>query len=58
MDEPPIFMNRISLLCNGEEILGISCNLERPKNSEEMIQLIRRLLEMMEAPTVPEDRDL
>jgi hypothetical protein len=51
-------MNRISLLCNGEEILGISCNLERPKNSEEMIQLIRRLLEMMEAPTVPEDRDL
>ena len=46
--------HRLTLLHDGKEIMGCTITSKRPENHEQMTELIRELLRMMEAPTVPD----
>lgn len=46
--------HRLSIRHDGVEIIGITVACKRPENHEQMTALIRELLAIMEAPTVPD----
>lgn len=46
-------VNRLSILFNGELILGADVTLERPKDDKEMKKLIKTLLQVISAPRTP-----
>lgn len=45
--------NRLQVLHNGVEIIGMSTKAKRPENDEEMVDMLRELLAMVTAPRTP-----
>lgn len=50
--------NRVDIRFNGEVILGVSLNCERPKNSNEIRDILKDLVNFLDAPIVEDDRVL
>jgi len=46
--------HRLSIRYDGIEIIGATVTRKRPENSEQMNALLRELIAISEAPTVPE----
>lgn len=55
---PILNLHRVSILHDGVEIMGMSVTLERPQNNDQMIEIVRELLDCMTAPEIPNPETL